>query len=106
MKIWSLLSGSDNVRLFTSEDDLNAAIIETIQGCKDNPQDFEEDDLVQMREDDPNDIALVEVTIDNWQDVLKRLNDEMDAAGEAHYLCGVTEHEVSFEPEPSAGPSP
>lgn len=96
-RIWSLITGGDDVALYFDEQSRDAAIVDAIKGYKDNPEDFEPEELEQMRADDPDDIALVEVTIDNWRDVLAHLNRQMDEAGEGKYLCELKEHEVPLK---------
>ena len=93
-RIWSLITGGGDVDLFLDEASRDAGIIEAIKGYKDNPEDFAPDVLEQLRATEPEDIALVEVTIDNWRDVLARLNAQMDDMGEGHYLCEVKEHDI------------
>lgn len=95
-KIWSLITGADDVNLYFDEASRDAAIVEAIRGYKDNPEDFEEEAREELRAENPDDTGLIEVTIDNWRDVLRRLNDEMDMNGEAHYLCELKEHEVDL----------
>lgn len=98
-KIWTIISGGDDANVFFSEEERDRAIIETIKGYKSNPGDegMTEELMAELRADDPDCIDLVVVTINNWQDVLDRLNAAMDENGEAHYLCVVKEHEVSPE---------
>lgn len=98
-KIWTIVSGADDVDVFFSEEERDRAIVETIKGYKSNPGDegMTEELMAELRADDPDCIDLVVVTIDNWQEVLDRLNEDMDENGEAHYLCVVKEHEVSPE---------
>lgn len=94
-KIWTLVTGGYDVAVYTDKAALDAAIVDAIKGYKDNPEDFEADELEQMRQDNPDDPALIEVTIDNWKEALAALNREMDAMGEGHYLCDVKEHEMA-----------
>jgi len=93
-KIWSLITGADDVTLYYDEASRDRAIIETIRGYKDNPEDFDAETLAQMREDNPDDPNHMEVTIDNWREVLEALNAEMAEMGEAKYLCELKEHQL------------
>lgn len=70
MKIWTTLTGSDDVKVHLSRD---AAVTELVDFLADCGVD-------------------TEVTAQNWEKVLARLNQDMEAAGEAGYNAVLKEH--------------
>jgi hypothetical protein len=67
---WTLLTGVDTVQPFFDKVEAEAAATAFVQSCDDGRA----------------------VTVENWRDELADLNREMDDAGEATYLCSLTEH--------------
>ncbi len=70
MKIWTTLTGADDVKVHTSRDAAVTELVEFLADCG----------------------VDTEVTAQNWQKVLARLNQEMEAAGEAGYNAVLKEH--------------
>lgn len=71
-KFWTLLTGVDTVQPFYDHTDAESAAAAFVQSCDDSRT----------------------VTVENWRAELAALNAEMDDAGEAGYLCVLTEHLV------------
>ncbi|MBD2746138.1 hypothetical protein IC232_05425 [Microvirga sp. BT688] len=71
-KFWTLLTGVDTVQPFYDQAEAETAAANFVQSCDDSRI----------------------VTVENWRDELAALNKEMDDAGEAGYLCTLTEHSV------------
>ena len=71
-KFWTLLTGVDTVQPFYDQTQAEGAAAAFVQSCDDSRI----------------------VTVENWRDELADLNKEMDDAGEAGYLCTLTEHPV------------
>jgi hypothetical protein len=67
---WTLLTGVDTVQAFFDKTAADEAAKDFVQSCDDSRR----------------------VTIENWREELAALNKEMDDAGEADYLCTLTEH--------------
>jgi hypothetical protein len=67
---WTLLTGVDTVQPFFDKAEAEAAAAAFVQSCDDGRT----------------------VTVENWRDELADLNQEVDGAGEATYLCTLTEH--------------
>jgi DNA-binding response OmpR family regulator len=69
-KFWTLLTSVDTVHPFYEQAEAESAAAAFVQSCDDSRI----------------------VTVENWRDELAALNKEMDDAGEATYLCALTEH--------------
>jgi hypothetical protein len=69
-KFWTLLTGVDTVHPFYEQAEAESAAAAFVQSCDDSRI----------------------VTVENWLDEPAALNEEMDDAGEATYLCALTKH--------------
>src|SRR5688572_25002364 len=69
-KFWTLLTSVDTVHPFYEQAEAESAAAAFVQSCDDNRI----------------------VTVENWRDELAALNKEMDDAGEATYLCALTDN--------------
>ena len=71
-KFWTLLTGVDTVQPFYDQTEAETAAAAFIQSCDDDRT----------------------VTVENWREQLAELNAEMEDAGEAAYVCCLTEHPI------------
>lgn len=71
-KLWTLLTGVGTVTVFLDPEAAEQAAMSFVQSCDDERS----------------------VTVENWRAEFNALNQEMDNAGEAAYLCSLTEHDL------------